>query len=85
MSKIKLLDTFGRESWVDLPDDTKEVAGVVVSGDMVLVYPFFFDAGRGVRLHDYLDASWIFPVEKLDEVNTQKTVHDVLDLLPEYK
>lgn len=49
----------GHSRLVKLPEDTREIAGVVVSGDEVLVYPFFCDPWDEYRIDDYLEGSFL--------------------------
>ena len=37
--KIKLLDYAGHAKWVEIPDDTEEIRGCILSGDMILKHP----------------------------------------------
>ena len=43
---------------MQLPEGTTEVAGVVITGDEVLVYPVFCDPMGCYRDGDYLDGSF---------------------------
>lgn len=40
---------------VELPDGTKEIAGVVISGDEVLVYPCYCDPEYYNRISEFFD------------------------------
>ena len=48
----------GSSTKVALPDGTKEVAGVIVSGDEILVYPCYCDPNMDSRTSDFLDGSF---------------------------
>ena len=49
----------GRKRLVELPEGTREIAGVEVTGDEVLVYPFFCDPWDEDRMYDYLEGSFL--------------------------
>lgn len=56
--KYKLNDWAGKAHTVEIPDGITEVAGVVVSGDEILVYPVFRDPMQDDRMNDYLEGSF---------------------------
>lgn len=72
---IYLLDFEGGRHSVEVPDSTKEISGTVISGDMVMTEPFYFDT-RDDRLADYNDGDFSISVEKLAEI---KSSYDVFD------
>lgn len=43
---------------VAFPDCTEEVAGVIVSGDEILVYPCYCDPNMDSRTHDFFEGSF---------------------------
>ena len=53
-----ILKTIGGEFPVQLPDGTTEVAGVVITGDEVLVYPVFCDPMGCYRIDDFFDGAF---------------------------
>lgn len=53
---LKRWDNASRK--IEIPDGTKEIAGVIVSGDEILVYPFFCDPERLNRIDDYFDGAF---------------------------
>jgi len=56
--KYKLNDWAGKAHTVEIPDGTTEVAGVVITGDEILVYPVFRDPMQWDRLYDDLEGSF---------------------------
>ena len=48
---------------MDIPDGTKEVAGVIVSGDEILVYPVYRDPMCMLRMNDYLEGSFYYVLD----------------------
>ena len=43
---------------VEIPDGTKEIAGVIISGDEILVYPCFCDPEYATRIGDFFDGAF---------------------------
>ena len=48
----------GSSRKVALPDGTKEVAGVIVSGDEILVYPCYCNPNMDSRTVDFFEGSF---------------------------
>lgn len=42
---ITLLDYAGGKHNVEIPDDTTTIIGKVISGDMIMTYPVYYDTG----------------------------------------
>lgn len=80
--RIKLLDWEGSAKWVNVPDDTQEVSGVILSGDMVMEKPIHVDSS-GCRLHNFYDGSWSVKREDFDKLNSIEESYDVLNLCQE--
>lgn len=55
---INLYDWRNYPHEVDIPDGTTEIAGVVISGDEVLVYPVYRDPMFLDRFNDMLDGGF---------------------------
>jgi hypothetical protein len=79
--KVKLLDFDKNVSWVKLPDDTKIVCGVILSGDMVMIHPSQFDTGEGSRWHSVYEGSWSVDVQNIEDFNKIKNSYEALDFL----
>lgn len=81
---IKLLDWKNRAKWVEVPDDTQEVSGVILSGDMVMERPIHADASED-RVTDFYDGSWTVKREDFDKLNAFTDSYDVMKLCyPDY-
>lgn len=80
--RIKLLDWGGSAKWVDVPDDTQEVSGVILSGDMVMEEPIYADRSD-CRFHDFYDGFWSVKREDFDKLNAIEESYDVLNLCQE--
>lgn len=53
-----LKNAFGDSKKIEIPDGTTEVAGVVISGDEILVYPCYCDPEEYNRTMDFLEGSF---------------------------
>lgn len=80
--KIKLLDFEGTATWVDVPDETQEVSGVILSGDMVMEQPLHKDSSD-CRTQDFYDGFWSVKREDFDKLNAITKSYDVLNLCQE--
>ena len=80
--RIKLLDWEGFANWVDVPDDTQEVSGVILSGDMVMERPIHADASDN-RFFNFYDSAWVVKRKDFDKLNAIEKSYDVLNLCQE--
>lgn len=74
--KIRLLDWESKEHFVEIPDDTEVIVGVVLSGDMVLLYPMHYDTSMH-RLRSYYDGTFIVRKEDFSKLDTIATSYEV--------
>lgn len=79
--KIRLLDWNRNATWVDIPDDTQEVSGVILSGDMVMEKPIHADSSDG-RFFSFYDGYWVVKRKDFDKLNVIAKSYDVFDLYP---
>lgn len=72
--KIALRNYRNIISLVDIPDNTTEIAVIDISGDIVMVYPVFYDTGYENRINDCFNGHKIFRIAELDyaEIDGQK-------------
>ena len=81
--KVRLLDYLHREHWVEIPDDTEFIEVEIISGDMVLAKPIFFDTGDAEicqRIMHFFDGRFKIPIKELEKFNSMETAYDVYDL-----
>jgi hypothetical protein len=62
--KITLLDYAGGKHYVEIPDDTMVITGRVISGDMIMTSPVYYDTGEDSRMMNFNDGS--FTIERKD-------------------
>lgn len=82
--KIKLLDFLGKPTWVEVPDDTQEVSGVILSGDMVLEKPIHKDTSNK-RINDFYDGFWTVKRNNFEKLNALEDSYDVFDIMEDEK
>lgn len=78
--KITLLDYGGRKHHVEIPDDTTTITGEVISGDMVMTSPIYYDTGKDTRVIDCDDGSFTIEREnfhKLDEISDPYEIFEI--------
>lgn len=78
--KITLRNWNNQKIPVEISDDTEYISGMVVSGDMVMEYPFSFDADiEGNRTMSFPDGS--FKIERKDFSKLDAEDFDIYDLV----
>ena len=68
--KLRLLDYARTEHFCEVPDNTEQVTINIISGDMVMVSPVYFDTSH-TRLMNYYDGTVILSKKefyKLDKI-----------------
>lgn len=78
--KIRLLDWDSVEHFVEIPDDTPFISGEIVSGDMVMLYPFRYDTGADTRTMSYYDGEFEVKAKDFERLNSLKNSYDVWGL-----
>ena len=74
--KIRLLDYANVEHFVEIPNDTEAIRGVIISGDMVMTHPFRYDTGVN-RVMDFYDGEFEIEAKDFEKLNTIKSSYDV--------
>lgn len=74
--KIRLLDYANVEHFVEIPDDTEVIRGEIISGDMVMTYPFRYDTGVN-RVMNFYDGEFEFEAKDFEKLNTIGNSYDV--------
>lgn len=78
--KIKLLNYNGVSHEVKIPDDTKFIAGQIISGNMVLEYPVHYDTGATDRIMDFNDGSFIVARKDFDKLEKLTDPYEIFEL-----
>lgn len=66
---IRLYDYKDKFTSVEIPDNITHIVGVLLSGDMVMIYPFYKDSSDK-RLVDEYEGYFRIPKEKFHILNT---------------
>lgn len=69
--KLRLLDYAGEEYFCEVPDNTEQVTIDIITGDMVMVDPVYFDTSND-RMMDFYDGTMVLNKEefhKLEKIN----------------
>lgn len=77
---IQLLDYRGKKYPVDIPDDTQDLFIHVVSGDMILLEPIYFDTGKGSREYNFNDGQYIVERKDFDKLSSFTSSYDLASL-----
>lgn len=78
--KITLLDYAGGKHYVEIPDYTETITGRVVSGDMIMTSPVYYDTGGDIRMMNFNDGSFTIEREdfhKLDEMSDPYEIFEI--------
>ena len=78
--KIKLLNYAGVSHEVNIPDDTEFIAGQIISGDMVLEYPVYYDTGAKDRIMDFNDGSFRVARKDFDKLEKLTDPYEIFEL-----
>ena len=78
--EITLLDYKGTKHKVEIPDYTDQIEGEVISGDMLIGYPVFFDPGAKTRIMDFYDGTFVVSAKNFHKLETLKNPYEVFDL-----
>lgn len=68
MIKLRLLDYAGNEYFCEVSDDTEQVIIDIVSGDMILTSPVYFDTGTN-RIINFYDCTRTLKKEEFHILN----------------
>lgn len=78
---IDLLDWSGKKHTVEIPDNTEEITIRLVSGDMILLNPVYFDTGLDTREIYLYDGEYTINKDKFKELSSLKSSYDLFDLV----
>lgn len=79
--KITLMDYSKSKVQVEIPSDTKEIDIDIISGDMVMTRPIYFDADvEHTRRFHYFDGSVTITVDKFAALADLKSPYHIFDL-----
>lgn len=77
--KIKLLDYSGEEHYVEIPDNTDELVITIVSGDMIMHKPVYYDTGT-LRMMNFFDGYYTIPKKNFAKLEKLEYSYDLSEL-----
>ena len=78
--KITLLDWNGAKHYVEIPDDTEAIAGKVVSGDMIMTSPIYYDTGEYTRTMNFNDGGFTIERENFHKLDKMSDSYEIFEL-----
>ena len=63
---IQLLDYKGKKFPIEVPDNTQKLHIKIISGDMILLEPIYFDTRKDSRSYDFNDGEYFIKKENFD-------------------
>ena len=75
--KLRLLDYAGKEYFCEVPDNTEQVTINIVSGDMVMVSPVYFDTSN-TRIMSFHDGTVTLSKEEFYKLDKVEDSYDLL-------
>ncbi len=76
---IRLLDYKGKEYFCEIPDDTEEIIIDIISGDMIMTYPKYFDTGENTRTINFYDGNIILSKDMFHILDEIKEAYKILE------
>lgn len=77
--KIRLLDYKDSEFFVDIPDSTESITIKVVTGDMIITDPVYFDTSNR-RLENFNDGVVTLKKEQFHYLNEIRNSYELFDI-----
>ena len=77
--KIRLLDWENKEHYVEIPEDTEQIVVEIVSGDMILKFPKYYDTGR-FRMMNFYYGSVTIQKDKFNEFNNVEDSYGIFEI-----
>lgn len=75
--KIRLFDYLSNEHFVEIPDDTDEIDIRVISGDMILTSPVYYDTSND-RMLNYYDGEFTLQRKDFHVLDEVESTHDFI-------
>jgi hypothetical protein len=75
---IRLLDFAANEYFVEIPDDTEQIEIDIVSGDMILQSPVYYDTCKEDRALDFYDGTIVLNKEDFSKLNEIEEAFEIL-------
>lgn len=80
MTKITLRDYSGKAHEIEIDDNVEFVCGVVITGDMVMVYPYHYDTSEN-RINNYYDGDFLVKREDFEIMNGMTSSYAIQSII----
>lgn len=77
---ITLLDYAGGKHYVEIPDYTETITGKVVSGDMIMTSPIYYDTGEYTRTMNFNDGSFSIKRKDFHKLDKMSDPYEIFEL-----
>lgn len=77
---IQLLDYSGKKYSVKIPDNTQELHIQIISGDMVLLSPIYYDTGQNSRTINFYDGDHFVKKKDFNKLSSLDSAYSLFDL-----
>lgn len=77
---IQLLDYSGKKHSVKIPDNTQELHIQIISGDMVLLSPIYYNTGQNSRTVNFYDGDHFVEKKDFDKLSSLDSAYSLFDL-----
>ena len=77
---IQLLDYSGKKYSVKIPDNTQELHIQIISGDMVLLSPIYYDTGQNSRTINFYDGDYFVKKKDFNKLSSLDSAYSLFDL-----
>jgi hypothetical protein len=78
--KIILRDYAGNPNEIEIDDDVECIAGVILSGDMVMCYPYYYDTDNACRINAFEDGYFKVSRKNFEIMNKMEKSRDIAQL-----
>lgn len=74
--KLRLLNYAGEEYFCEVPDNTEQITINIISGDMVMINPVYFDTSNN-RMMNFHDGTVVLNKEKFHKLEEIDNSYDL--------
>lgn len=80
--KVRLLNYHDDEFFVEIPDDTEEITIEIISGDMIMISPVYFDTDvNNTRMLQFNDGMFTLTKDQFHLLNEIEDSYELLESL----
>lgn len=79
MQKVVLRDYAGMPVPIEIQDNVEFISGVIISGDMVMKYPFYKNSNN-TRTHNFYDGTFSVSKKNFEKMNSLQDSYEIQKL-----